>query len=475
MPYIENADSQKQTLASIHSLRRNFGILAVFLVIFLASYLWLSWQYAKKEQSWKLSSIAELSGNSLDAYFASYENALKAMAIELAAGSDTINLVRSQVLIKQFLVAHPDLLVTNILAPDGQMLVTTEDMTGKKLPSQGNAPSFIIGRDELQKGVNFNVGRVFYGPLIKEFIIPLRYAIRDQNGNLIYIVATALPLTKFQALWTDYAVSANSSREAQNNAPRALPVNTTLGVIRDDNYLISRYPAFDKAVLQDVYNTPRIGVMVDHLKSNEYPIRGDISGVGATGSGKNLYSFRRLSRHPLTLFVTIPVTNISSSWKSQVWPVIAVWFVVFLAAIAVYFRIERNQRAWDRSRELVIEKLESIFNGTHDAIIILSYNTITDCNSRALEIFCLNEKSELLARKFWDLSPPVQLDGKNSRLAATELVAKAQRVGKNFFEWDFISKDGQTFTADVLLSSFCYEGVWILQASIRNSNMRKKT
>jgi len=450
-------------------------MLAVLLLVFLACYLWLSWQNVKKEQSSKLSSIAELSGNSLDSYFAHYENSLKVLAEDLVNGGDSINLARSQVLLKQFLKAHPDLLVTNVLAPDGQMLVTTEELVGNKLPSQGNAPSFIIGRDELQKGVNFNVGRVFYGPLIKEWIIPLRYAVRDKNDGLRYIVATALPLTKFQNLWTDYAVRVNASRDLQENSARALPVNTTLGLVRDDEFLISRYPAFDKAVLKDVYSNPREGVLIEHLKNNDHPLRGDIAGVGGKGSGNNLYSFRRLSRHPITLFVTIPLTNVSSTWKSQVWPVIAIWSVLVLAAIVVYFRLEKNQLAWDRDREMTIERLESIFNGSNDALLLLAYNTITDCNSRAAEVFGLESKSEILSRKLWDFSPPKQLDGQESRQAATELIAKAQRVGKNYFEWVFKRKDGQTFTAEVLLSSFCYDGVWILQASIRDINLRKKS
>jgi PAS domain S-box-containing protein len=474
MPYIANADLKKPTLASILNLRRRFGMLAGLLLVFLACYLWLSWQNVKKEQSSKLSSIAELSGNSLDSYFAHYENSLKVLAEDLVSGSDSINLARSQILIKQFLKTHPDLLVTNVLAPDGQMLLTTEELAGNKLPSQGNAPSFIIGRDELQKGVNFNVGRVFYGPLIKEWIIPLRYAVRDKNGGLLYIVTTALPLTKFQNLWTDYAVSASASRELQENSARALPVNTTLGLVRDDEFLISRYPAFDKAVLKDVYSNPRVGVLIEHLKKNDYPLRGDIAGVGGTNSGKNLYSFRRLSHHPITLFVTIPLTNVSSTWKSQVWPVIAIWSVLVLAFIVVYFRIEKNQLAWDRGRELTIKRLESIYNGSNDAFLLLAYNTITDCNSRAVEIFGLESKSEILSRKLWDFSPPTQLDGQESRLAATELTAKAQRVGKSYCEWTFKRKDGLTFTAEVLLSSFCYDGVWILQVSIRDINLRKK-
>lgn len=460
-------------MASVLNLRKSFGILAALLIAFLVCYLWLSWLNVKKEQSGNLSSIAELSGNALDSYFAHYENSLKILAEEVINGSESINLARSQILIKQFLKAHPDLLATNVLALDGQILVSTEESVGKKLPSQGNAPSFIIGRDELVKGVNFNVGRVFYGPLIKEWVIPLRYAVRDQNGGLIYIVATGLPLTKFQNLWTDYAVRTNTFREPQENIARALPVNTTLGVLRDDTYLLSRYPAFDKAVLKEVYNTPRLGVLIEHLKKNDYPLRGDIEGFAGSGSGKNVYSFRRLSRHPITLFVTIPNSNVSATWRSQVWPVFTLWLVMLLASIAVYFRIEKNQVAWDRDREFTIEKLESIFNGSNDAILLLAYNSVTDCNTKALEIFGLEDKSEILARKFWDFSPQSQADGQVSRLAANELIAKAQRIGKNYFEWIFKRRDGQIFTAEVLLSSFCYDGVWILQAAVREIPLRK--
>lgn len=50
---------------ALRNMRWGFILLAIFFVVFLVGYSWLSWQGVKKDQSTELSSIAELSGNSL--------------------------------------------------------------------------------------------------------------------------------------------------------------------------------------------------------------------------------------------------------------------------------------------------------------------------------------------------------------------------------------------------------------------------
>jgi hypothetical protein len=60
----------------------------------------LALQDVKQEQSNELSIIAELSGNSLDAYFLHYQNALKLLAGQVKNEQDTINQKQSQKLLQ---------------------------------------------------------------------------------------------------------------------------------------------------------------------------------------------------------------------------------------------------------------------------------------------------------------------------------------------------------------------------------------
>jgi hypothetical protein len=136
-------------------MRWGFVLLAIFFVVFLIGYSWLSWHSVKNDQSKELSSISVLSGNSLDSYFSHFENSLSVLSLELLDDNGTLNLERSHFLLKRFLQANPDLQIANINRPDGQLLVSSEVALGLPLPSQGKAVSFIMGRDELLKGFNF--------------------------------------------------------------------------------------------------------------------------------------------------------------------------------------------------------------------------------------------------------------------------------------------------------------------------------
>ncbi len=120
------------------------------------------------------------------------------------------------------------------------------------------------------------------------------------------------------------------------------------------------------------------------------------------------------------------------------------------------------------------EKLRSIYEGSNDAIMLLTDKGFIDCNAQALEMLGLTDKSELVAHFLAEFSPPVQPDGRESMVAAADNIAEAQQLGGNHFEWILRRKNGEDFPADVLLSAFNYGGERILQAAVRDITERKQ-
>lgn len=341
-----NTDLSSIQYLTIRNMRWGFSILVVFFIVFLVAHSWMAWQGVKRDQSNELSSIAELSGNALDAYFSHYEYSLKLLAKELPVEHASIDLARSHLLLRKFLQTNPDILIANINRPDGQILVSTETPPGSQLPSQGKAPSFIIGRDALLQGVDFNIGRSTYGPLAKGWVIPLRYAVRDNNGRLIFVLVAVLPLSRQQSFWHDLS----------------LPDKTALGLLRDDAYLISRYPDTVKSDLDEVYGKPRTGILVEHLKQNAFPLRGNVDGYNSVAQKDYLFGYRRLSHYPVTLFVATPVSNVQIKWWQQVQFTYFLLLLFVLGSYAVYRRTSKNQLAWELERELQEKKLRTIYD-----------------------------------------------------------------------------------------------------------------
>jgi len=348
MPDKLNTDLSNIQYLAIRNMRWGFNILVVFFIVFLVAHSWMAWQGVKKDQSNELSSIAELSGNALDAYFSHYENSLKVLAKELVVDHASINLAHSHQLLGAFLQSNPDILIANINRPDGQILVSTEAPPGTQLPTQGKAPSFNIGRDALLRGEDFNIGRSTYGPLAKGWVIPLRYAVRDKKGELLFVLVAVLPLSRQQSFWHDLSLSEN----------------TALGLMRDDAYLISRYPDTDKSDLDEVYGSPRTGVLIAHLKQQAFPQRGNVDGYSSVAQKNYFFSYRRLPHYPVTLFVSTPISNVHLKWWEQVRFTYLLLLLFVLGSYAVYRWTSKNQLAWELERELHEEKLRSI----HDVL-----------------------------------------------------------------------------------------------------------
>lgn len=119
-------------------------------------------------------------------------------------------------------------------------------------------------------------------------------------------------------------------------------------------------------------------------------------------------------------------------------------------------------------------KFRTIFDSTHDAIMLLDEKGFFDCNKATLNIFgCTNQK-EFCSKHPADLSPPTQPDGRSSLVTANERIAEAMQNGSNFFEWSHRRINGEEFPAEVLLTTMELEGRCVIEATVRDISERKK-
>jgi PAS domain S-box-containing protein len=118
-------------------------------------------------------------------------------------------------------------------------------------------------------------------------------------------------------------------------------------------------------------------------------------------------------------------------------------------------------------------KYRRVFEGSNDAMMLLSSEKFLDCNDATLRVFGYSTRDEFMGKHPGEVSPPFQADGRESRLAADENIAAAFRDGRNFFEWLHQRADGAVFPADVLLTPLDYRGRRVLQATVRDITPRK--
>ena len=120
------------------------------------------------------------------------------------------------------------------------------------------------------------------------------------------------------------------------------------------------------------------------------------------------------------------------------------------------------------------ERFRTLFERSHDAIMLLTTEGVyVDANQRALQLFGLNDKQDLLKRDLWQLTAVLQPDGRHMADAAAFQIDRVMTEGGCAFEWLHRRADGKEFLAEVLLSTYPTQSGKLLLASLRDITQRQ--
>ena len=114
------------------------------------------------------------------------------------------------------------------------------------------------------------------------------------------------------------------------------------------------------------------------------------------------------------------------------------------------------------------EKFRKLFEDANDAIFLLDDLKVVECNNKTKELFGCDEISEVIGQYIWDLSPPKQPDGHNSKERAMELNKRIKDGTSLRFYWQHLKKDGTPFDAEVATSSLNVDNKIMIQSIVRD-------
>ena len=123
------------------------------------------------------------------------------------------------------------------------------------------------------------------------------------------------------------------------------------------------------------------------------------------------------------------------------------------------------------------EKYRELFEGSRDALLVMVSPSwrVTEANPAQLQLLGAKSLSELAELGPLDISPERQADGRLSAEKMQEMMEIALRDGFRAFEWESRRLNGETFTADILLTRIEVEGKIALQVTSRDITERKQT
>ena len=207
-----------------------------------------------------------------------------------------------------------------------------------------------------------------------------------------------------------------------------------------------------------------IGQFVEILSSNEVPYTEREAGerVQEAAKGKpQVFEWHAKKKNGQLFWIEVNLKKVSLLGEPRI--------------VAFVRDVTERKRAEEALRESE-SKFRAAFEGSHDAITLTTKDgRFVDCNKRALELYGLESKQDFLDKRPADLSPYLQPNGRASSEASRELINRAfQDGGLLQFEWVHQRNNGETFSAEVILTPIRLGEEEVLQANIRDITQRKQ-
>ncbi|MEN6545406.1 MAG: PAS domain S-box protein [Armatimonadia bacterium] len=120
------------------------------------------------------------------------------------------------------------------------------------------------------------------------------------------------------------------------------------------------------------------------------------------------------------------------------------------------------------------ERFRTVFETANDAILLMDGETIIDCNGRAVEMFGLNEKAEVIGHTPADFSPASQPDGQDSQAMVRAYHDAARSGTPQRIYWRLERRDGTPIDVEVSLSSLDLKKKTFVQAIVRDITEHKQ-
>ena len=289
------------------------GIAALVLI---ALWLWLSWKNVRNAQQQRMTVAVTLAANQARGYFDSIGTNLEALSLRIVQEEATNNPAIALDLLKSFRARHPDLGGATLILPSGQMVASTALKAGERLPNVLENPAWRKDFQSNLQATGLSINQPQWGYLLKTWLMPLRYTMRDEQGKPLFVIQTSVVLERQQAMW----------------ASLGLLKGVQIGLMREDGVLLSIWPieggrGFDPALVD---MAPLIAAVHDNASN------GFFQNANARWRDGRFGIYQRLQRHPIYSFISASNALALGVWWQTVQTPIYVLLALYVLALVSY-------------------------------------------------------------------------------------------------------------------------------------------
>ncbi|HEV2270228.1 MAG TPA: ATP-binding protein [Steroidobacteraceae bacterium] len=197
---------------------------------------------------------------------------------------------------------------------------------------------------------------------------------------------------------------------------------------------------------------------------------GIVQGLGAITRVPMIFAYFPVSGYPV--FVAAGQTRAAAlaGWHVRRRQMIAATAAFSALILILTAFLGHYMNAW-RTRE---RHYTTLVDSARFGVFLLEGDRFVDANRTAAVMFGLKSERTAVGLTPWELSPELQPSGRTSRELARERILAAAREGGSTFEWMHKRVDtGESFPAEVDLSSLSTEGTTLALAIVHDVTARK--
>lgn len=198
---------------------------------------------------------------------------------------------------------------------------------------------------------------------------------------------------------------------------------------------------------------------------------GIVSGRGVFTHETMIFAYYPLNGYPIYVAAGQALNTVLASWRVRRRQTIAST-AAFSALVLVLTAFLNHYMRALRTRE---RDYNTLVDSARFGVFLLEGDRFVDANRTVAVMFGLENERAAVGLTPWDLSPQLQPSGRSSQELARERILTAAREGGSTFEWLHKRADtGETFAAEVDLSSLSTEGTTLALAIVHDVTVRKR-